>query len=377
MANESDTTSAWTAALEMQMDPEGGDETKIALYAHGATEEAAKAAVAEVLHEEIFSKPISQNINENLNDYDSPLGFLDSIQREHDQPDRPDSYTAALIWEALYDALQTLRVQPPRLQLYYFALLAKGLGPALVLEHSGLAWVGNRDLPFSIAADWKALKPTTPFGQLPLLKAAGVSIAQTCAIINYVGRLAGTEGATSALYGWSQMLLAEAEDICTEMNRFLPTLYKRLSSDGITTSKGGLSDYCAFWSTRLPAHLERLERLMAERGAAEGEPPTKKPRVANGAGVSSGDDDSGVAQPRAYLPGELYLFSILYQAFLVEPTCLQPHATLCAWFDAIKADPRTHRVISGKSTMGELEQYYQAADSKDVCRDADERGRWG
>ena len=46
-------------------------------------------------------------------------------------------------------------------------------------------------------------------------------------------------------------------------------------------------------------------------------------------------------------------------------------------FDAVKADPRTQTVLRGESSMGELEQYYQAADSKDVCRDGDERGRWG
>jgi len=159
------------------------------------------------------------------------------------------------------------------------------------------------------------------------------------------------------------------------MNRFLPTLYKRLSSEGITTSKGDLTDYRAFWGTRLPAHLERLERLMGERGAAEGEPPRKKARVEDGGG-GFGDDPGGVVHA-AYLPGELHLFSMLYQAWLVEPTCLEPHATLRAWFGAIRADPRTHRVTSGESTMGALEQYYQAADSKDVCRDADERGRWG
>ena len=68
---------------------------------------------------------------------------------------------------------------------------------------------------------------------------------------------------------------------------------------------------------------------------------------------------------------------MLYQAWLVDASALEPYATLRGWFDAVKADPRTQTVLRGESSMGELEQYYLAADSKDVCRDGDERGRWG
>ena len=278
------------------------------------------------------------------------------------------------------DEESPLRAKLPILELRYFPLLAKGLGPTLVLEHSGLAWAGNRDLPFSIAAVWIELKPTTPFGQLPLLRVAGLPpLAQACAIINYVGKVAATEGDTPAQYAWSQMLLAEAEDIYTEMNKFLPTVYKRLSEEGIITSKGDLSDYHDFWQTRLPAHLERLERLLAERDdAAKCEPPRKKAKLV------AGSDDSGSSSRRAvsarreqYLPGELHLFSMLYQAWLVEPSTLKPYAALRGWFDAVRAHPRTQTVLRGQSSMGDLGQYYQSADSKDVCRDGDERGRWG
>ena len=75
-------------------------------------------------------------------------------------------------------------------ELRYFPLNAKGLGPSLVLQHSGLKWSGNRDLPFSIDEHWAALKPTTPFGQLTLLSchAIGLILAQKTAIINYIGR---------------------------------------------------------------------------------------------------------------------------------------------------------------------------------------------
>lgn len=98
------------------------------------------------------------------------------------------------------------------LELRYFTVLAKGLGPALVLEYSGLEWLGSKGLGFTRDM-WPALKPGCPFGQLPLLVTAdGTQIAQTTAIMNYVGRLAGTEGDLNE-FALSQMLMAEAEDI--------------------------------------------------------------------------------------------------------------------------------------------------------------------
>ena len=42
----------------------------------------------------------------------------------------------------------------PCFELRYFPLLAKGLGPALVAEHSGLPWAGSASLDFSIERDW-------------------------------------------------------------------------------------------------------------------------------------------------------------------------------------------------------------------------------
>ena len=65
-----------------------------------------------MLHRHIFGKSISEDT---FNDYDSPLTFLDSIRAEHERLAESEvfheSHTARLIWEALYDALGTLRVE--------------------------------------------------------------------------------------------------------------------------------------------------------------------------------------------------------------------------------------------------------------------------
>jgi len=44
----------------------------------------------------------------------------------------------------------------------------------------------------------------------------------------------------------------EGEDIYNLMVRYVPTLYKRLSSPGVSTSKGNREDYDKFFDQVLP-----------------------------------------------------------------------------------------------------------------------------
>ena len=241
-------------------------------------------------------------------------------------------------------------------ELRYFSLMAKGLGPALVAQHSGLPWSGNATLGFTIAEHWKALKPQTPFGQLPLLTVLGpdgFELAQTTAIVNCIDQLAQTNPTTNrdGVKGFarSQQLIAEAEDIYNLMVKFLPTLYKRLSDEAVVTSKGTAADYATFWSELLPKQLAHLERLtpLGEQGSS------------------------------LYSSGELYLFAMLHQAHLVCDTIFAATPTLGEWYARLRADHRTQRVLNGESPMGELAQYFVAVDSPQVCSLGDERGRWG
>ena len=167
------------------------------------------------------------------------------------------------------------------------------------------------------------------------------------------------------------------------MNRFLPTVYKQLSTDEIMTSKGTREDYDRFWNELLPAQMDKLERLW--------EGPAKDLLCSSTSG--------------RVLPGELYLWSMLYQLSLVDkdkcwpeaaawmPSSSEPvvlalrslaelskrkhHLELHRWYQEIADHELTKAVVEGKSSMGELGQYYQHADSTEVCREADERGRWG
>jgi len=224
--------------------------------------------------------------------------------------------------------------EPEPFTLQYFPVMAKGLGPTLVAEFSGLPWKGAKDVPF----DWATLKPTTPFGQMPLLTMDGVMVAQTLAILNHIGKAAQTEG-SGRDFDVSQMLIAEAEDIYKLMQQSLPTIMAKLGSPG----KGGQAEYDAFFADKLPPHLEKLGKL-CDGGSHKF--------------TSSGET-----------VGELYLWSILHQAVLVRPSLFaagaaehngQPGA-LATWYASLLADKRTSKVLSGESSMGEFKQYFVAA----------------
>ena len=89
-------------------------------------------------------------------------------------------------------------------KLYYFPLLARGCGPALVAEFSGVAWLGPKDLGFDSSKDWAPMKASgiSPFLQLPLLTGPdGLAVGQTTAIVQYFARKGSMFGATEEVCG--------------------------------------------------------------------------------------------------------------------------------------------------------------------------------
>ena len=237
---------------------------------------------------------------------------------------------------------------PSSLELRYFDVAAKGLGPTLCAEFSGLNWEGNASLKHD-REKWAEIKRSggAPFMQQPLLTTqSGEIIAQTVAIVNWIGQKAGTGGVTNdgcwRSWSTSQMLIAEAEDIYDLMQKFVPTKYVAL---GTGSKIHGKEKYDEFWRATLPKHLIMLEKFMKGKGYHSME-----------SGGGGGGDPT---------TGELYLFSMLYQAQQVCPGGKnvmlggEEVATVCAWYDSINMDSRTIRVVSGKSVMGELKPYFR------------------
>uniref|UniRef100_A0A0M3HW22 Glutathione S-transferase 1 n=1 Tax=Ascaris lumbricoides TaxID=6252 RepID=A0A0M3HW22_ASCLU len=77
-------------------------------------------------------------------------------------------------------------------KLTYFNIRGLGEGARLIFHQAGVEFEDNR----LSREDWPSLKPSTPFGQLPLLEVDGEVLAQSTAIFRYLGRKFGLAGKT-------------------------------------------------------------------------------------------------------------------------------------------------------------------------------------
>lgn len=87
----------------------------------------------------------------------------------------------------------------PELELTYFDFPGgRGEAPRMALFIGEVPYTDTR-VAF---ADWPAFKPKTPFGAMPLLAVDGQVFAQSCAVLRYVGKVAGLypEDALQAAY---------------------------------------------------------------------------------------------------------------------------------------------------------------------------------
>ena len=104
----------------------------------------------------------------------------------------------------------------PKLKLSYFPIQGVAEKVRLSLTLGGIPFEDER-VPFD--ATWHAMKPTTPYGQLPLLSIdGGEPMAQSDAMLRYAGALATQQGVP--LYDPKDMLaIEEAMGLVGDFNR--------------------------------------------------------------------------------------------------------------------------------------------------------------
>lgn len=232
--------------------------------------------------------------------------------------------------------------------LTYFAVMAKGLAPALVAELSGRPWTATtiKD-PSTEWAGENGLKASgkCPFGQLPLLevpsrgKMPAQNIGQATAICNFIARIAkrksGLEGNGTAEFAMSQMLMSEGEDLYNGMQRYQTTMFQKAYGEGNKATK---AESEAWWAGTAQGggakeHMAKLEKLIA---STEGPAFTK----------------SGTTV------GEVYLFAMLHQMKLVKGDIMDDAKALLAWYDATKANASIAKVLNKESAVGDQAQYF-------------------
>merc|ERR1712154_548878 len=151
------------------------------------------------------------------------------------------------------------------------------------------------------------------------------------------------EGKDVNEYAMSQMLMAEGEELYSLLQKFQPTVFVPEKSE----------DNAKFWSETVPTHMMKLDALMSK--------PSRRSSVLSFFACSSmkiGGASGSSFTSTGTSPGELVLFSYLYQMSLLNGNFMRNTPHLLAWFDFVRTLPATERVLSGQSAMGKLQPYF-------------------
>eukprot|EP00090_Calanus_glacialis_P025727 TRINITY_DN4035_c0_g1_i1.p1 TRINITY_DN4035_c0_g1~~TRINITY_DN4035_c0_g1_i1.p1 ORF type:complete len:217 (-),score=62.96 TRINITY_DN4035_c0_g1_i1:95-745(-) len=151
----------------------------------------------------------------------------------------------------------------PSVKLTYFDLQGRGELTRLMLKAGKVNFEDCR-IPFS---EWPPMKPTTPFGGLPLLNWDGEVIAQQMAIVRFVAKKVGLAGKTELEFAYADMIVEHVNDF---MAKLVPMRFPKTDRDELVSS---------FLDDFLPGWLDTAENFLKKRGGV----------WFNGSGLSFGD----------------------------------------------------------------------------------------
>jgi prostaglandin-H2 D-isomerase / glutathione transferase len=141
----------------------------------------------------------------------------------------------------------------PSLELTYFDFHGGRGEPARLALSIGGVPFADRRVKFE---DWPALKPTTPFGGIPVLKVDGAEVAQSNGINRFVGKLTG-------LYPEDPLQAAfcdEAMDAVEEISVQIVSTFLMTDAEEKKARRQALAD------GPIRFYLERLEKRLEARG---------------------------------------------------------------------------------------------------------------
>ncbi|XP_046680427.1 glutathione S-transferase-like [Homalodisca vitripennis] len=141
-------------------------------------------------------------------------------------------------------------------KMTYFPV--KGLGESIrfLLAYLDKEYEDHR---FNVE-DWPSIKPTTPWGQTPVLEANGQTVTQSIAITRYLGRQAGLCGADA----WEDMRIDEIVYVINDLRAELAKYHYEKDEKRKEEVKGTvLSTTAPFYLSRLDAHVKANNGYLA------------------------------------------------------------------------------------------------------------------
>jgi len=140
----------------------------------------------------------------------------------------------------------------PDVKFVYFDAQAKGELTRILLNYGNIDFKDER-LSFEA---WPAIKPTTPFGQLPVLFWDGVEIPQSMAIARFIAKKVGLAGNTDLEVAEADSVACHYEDVWT---KFPKMIFAKTQEERETLVKEYLTEF-------LPKWLQPLEDMLKKKG---------------------------------------------------------------------------------------------------------------
>ena len=141
---------------------------------------------------------------------------------------------------------------PQSIKITYFDMHGGRAEPArIALSMAGIAFTDERIK----GPDWPALKPSMPFGALPVLEVDGQRISQSNAINRYVGKLTG-------LYPEDAWQAAQCDEVCDAVEQLSAEMGPSFGMKGDDQKR----ERERLVAGPIPRCLAGLEKLLAQRG---------------------------------------------------------------------------------------------------------------
>ncbi|CAK9830506.1 Glutathione S-transferase [Anthophora retusa] len=139
----------------------------------------------------------------------------------------------------------------PTYKLTYFPVAALGEPIRFLFNYAGIPFEDdrfNRD-------DWPKIKPTTPFGQVPVLEVDGKKVAQSVAISRYLAKKCGLAGKDD----WEALEIDSTVDTIHDVRSKLGA-YHYETNEEVKAAKEKLAKEV------VPFYLERLDAQVKKNG---------------------------------------------------------------------------------------------------------------
>lgn len=139
----------------------------------------------------------------------------------------------------------------PSYKLTYFPVQALGEPIRFLLSYGNVEFIDDR---FD-REDWPKIKPTTPFGQVPVLEIDGKKVAQSVAISRYLAKQFGLAGKND----WESLEIDATVDTITDLRA-------KISAYSYESNEAAKEEKLKVAKEIVPYYLERLDAQVKKNG---------------------------------------------------------------------------------------------------------------